>query len=279
MALHKGSVAGREEGRSRAVLVVERDLRLLELVTLTLRARGYTVQSSQDAQEALTQLQGSTPALIVLGDPGSPSPGDVGDVGRSGSGAGGDSRATFLQRVRRVPRLQGTKLLLLEDAQTSPEALELAHLRLRKPFTGGQLGRAAEALLTRDAPSAAAPAHKQHTVMVIEDSAALRGLIGDILHRQGYLVESAETVPQARALIQSHAEQVSLILLDVNLPGGTGFELLKLIRERSEVPVFILSALRQEEQMVRGQALGAQAFIEKPFNPRELVEKIRATLT
>lgn len=271
MAMQKGATEGREEGRSRVVLVVERDGRLLELITLTLSARGYTVVSSRDAQEALTQLQGGTPALLVVGE--------LGELGQgSGDSPREDSRAAFLRRVRRVPRLQATKLLLLEDAQTAPEALALADLRLRKPFTGGQLGRAAAALLTSDAPPTAGP-RKQHTVMVIEDSAALRGLIGDILHRQGYLVESAETVPQARALIQSHAEQVSLILLDVNLPGGTGFDLLKLIRERSNVPVFILSALRQEEQMVKGQALGAQAFIEKPFNPRELVEKIRATLT
>ena len=72
---------------------------------------------------------------------------------------------------------------------------------------------------------------------------------------------------------------MSLILLDVNLPGGSGFELLELIGQRSAVPVFILSALRQQEQMRRGQALGAQAFIEKPFNPRELVQKIREVLT
>ncbi len=114
--------------------------------------------------------------------------------------------------------------------------------------------------------------------MVIEDSAALRGLIGDILHRQGFSVVAAENAPQARALIQQHAGDVSLVLLDVNLPGGNGFELLELIRKRSQVPVFILSALRQQEQMLRGQALGAQAFIEKPFNPRELVQKIREML-
>lgn len=246
------------------IVVVERDARLLELVTLTLRARGYTVLDCASGASALAQLQDSTPALVIVGDL-------EADPNRSGE----DPQRAFAERLRRVPRLQQTKLLLLGGAQTAP-ATELAAARLPKPFTGGQLRGAVEALL--DAPAPSGPV-QQHTVMVIEDSAALRGLIGDILHRQGYRVESAATVPQARALIESRAHLVSLILLDINLPGGTGFELLKLIRDRTDAPVFILSALRQEEQMLRGQALGAQAFIEKPFNPRELVEKIRATLT
>jgi DNA-binding response OmpR family regulator len=251
-----------EANRGARVLVVERDPKLLELITLTLRARGYTVLDCHSAASALAQLQNSTPALIIVGDleP---------DPNRSGE----DPQLALVRRLRRVPRLHDTKLLLLGS---NPTATELADAQLPKPFTGGQLRSAVEALLHAPVPSSPVP---QHTVMVIEDSAALRGLIGDILHRQGYRVESAETVPQARALIASHAHRVSLILLDINLPGGSGFDLLKLIRERTDAPVFILSALRQEEQVLLGQALGAQAFIEKPFNPRELVEKIRATLT
>ncbi len=250
-----GQVAGRL-----AVLVAERDPRLLEQIALTLRSRGYLTVGHTTAKGALGGLQHTTPNLIILGD--------LDDL----------SAEEVARRVRRVPRLQGVRLLLLAGSPPLPEAKALTDAQLHKPFTGSELSRAADALLA----GSGAPAkteQQQHTVMVIEDSAALRGLIGDILHRQGYLVESAENVPQARALIEKRAEHVSLILLDVNLPGGTGFELLKLIRERSEVPVFILSALRQEEQISQGQALGAQAFIEKPFNPRELVAKIRATLT
>jgi len=234
--------------------VAESDRRLLHLIDLTLSAR-YTVVSVQRAAAALEGLQNTTPALIVLGQ--------LPDLGT----------ADLAARIRRVPRLQGVPLLLTGDPPANPLAVSAV---LARPFTGTALLRALEALLGSPAPTPAAPAH---TVMVIEDSPALRGLISDILHRQGFSVVTAETVPEARALVRQRVTSVSLVLLDVNLPGGNGFELLELIRKRSTVPVFILSALRQQEQMLRGEALGAQAFIEKPFNPRELVQKIRETLT
>lgn len=241
------------------VLVAEMDARLLKLIEHSLSARGYAVVCVARGAELLSQLQTLTPGLIILG--------------RLPDMQAGDLTA----RLRRVPQLQTVPLL---QADGSAEPVAEAGARLPRPFTGEVLTQTVERLLGRTpTPAAEVPRAAPHTVMVIEDSAALRGLIGDILHRQGYEVVSAETVPQARALIPLRAAKVSLVLLDVNLPGGTGFELLELIRQYSEVPVFILSALRQQEQMRRGEALGAQAFIEKPFNPRELVQKIRETLT
>lgn len=241
------------------MLVGESDPRLLRLIDLTLSAKGYSVIQVRRAAEVLGQLEHTTPALIVLG--------------RLPDLATGELAA----RLRRVPRLKDVPLLLTDVEEDAGTGAQLAATAvLARPFTGTALSSALEGLLGNTVP---APRAANHTVMVIEDSAALRSLIGDILHRQGFSVEVAENVPQARVLIERRATEVSLVLLDVNLPGGTGFELLELIRQRSDVPVFILSALRQQEQMVRGQALGAQAFIEKPFNPRELVRKIREALT
>lgn len=240
-------------GSDRLVFVAESDRRLVRLIDLTLSV-SYTVVSVQRAAAALEGLQSTTPALIVLGR--------LPDL----------SSADLAARIRRVPRFKAVPLLLTGDP---PTPLPAASAVLPRPFSGRALLGAVAELLGDPEPT---PPPTPHTVMVIEDSAALRGLINDILHRQGFSVVTAENAPQARALIQQHAEGVSLVLLDVNLPGGNGFELLELIRKRSSVPVFILSALRQQEQMLRGQALGAQAFIEKPFNPRELVQKIRETL-
>ena len=236
------------------VFVAEQDERLLQLIELELSSRyKYTVVSARRGAEVLAGLEHTTPALIVLGH--------LPDL----------STAELTRRIRQVPRLRAVPLLL-----TGGETALPASAVLTRPFTGAALTGAVERLLGGPPSAATGTAH---TVMVIEDSAALRGLITDILHRQGFGIETAETVPQAKALIKRRAKDVSLVLLDVNLPGGTGFELLELIRRYSEVPVFILSALRQQEQMQRGQALGAQAFIEKPFNPRELVRKIRDVLT
>ncbi len=239
---------------ARSVFVAEKDRRLLELIELALSDRGYSVVCVQDAAQTLEDLQQATPHLIVLGK--------LPDM----------SAQALAARLRRVPRLK-TVPILLSDGSTvaQPDADSV----IARPFTGQALAAAVDTLLgERGAVVSKSP----HTVMVIEDSAALRGLIGDILHRQGFSVEIAENFSQAKALIRLRAKEVSLVLLDVNLPGGTGFELLELIRQRSDVPVFILSALKQQEQMKRGEALGAQAFIEKPFNPRELVKKIRETL-
>ena len=238
----------------RSVFVAEHDGRLLKLIDLALTTAGYTVVSARRGAEVLAGLEHTTPSLIILGR--------LPDL----------SAAELSRRIHLVPHLQGVPLLLTDGETTSADT----GATLARPFTGTALTGAVERLLGVSAPK---QPEKAHTVMVIEDSAALRGLIADILHRQGFGIETAENVPQAKALIKRQANKVSLVLLDVNLPGGTGFELLELIRQYSAVPVFILSALRQQEQIQRGQALGAQAFIEKPFNPRELVRKIRDVLT
>ncbi len=238
------------------MFVAEHDERLLQLIELALSTdpgtEDYAVVSARLGSEVLSGLEQTTPALVILGS--------LPDL----------STAELTKRVRLVPRLQSVPLLV-----TSSDAAPDVGAVLERPFTGTALTEAALRLLG----SPAAPTRTAHTVMVIEDSAALRGLISDILHRQGYGIETAENVPQAKALIKRLAKDVSLVLLDVNLPGGTGFELLELIRRRSDVPVFILSALRQQEQIQRGETLGAQAFIEKPFNPKELIRKIRDVLT
>lgn len=240
---------------ARSIFVAETDARLLKLIELTLTEQGYGVVCVGDGASALALLQEATPHLIVLGR--------LPDM----------TARDLAVRLRRVPRLKAVPILLSDGNRATPPEVNGV---IARPFTGQALAAAVDTLLGQGEPT---PVRAPHTVMVIEDSAALRGLIGDILHRQGFNVETAENVPQARALIRVQAKAVSLVLLDVNLPGGTGFELLELIRKHSDVPVFILSALKQQEQMRRGKALGAQAFIEKPFNPRELVKKIRETLT
>ena len=251
------------------VLVAEADLKVLDLVEIVLISRDYTVTIAKNGHEALSHLQQSTPELAILG-----------------ATMPHISGLEVASRMRRVPRLEKVPILMLAT-RDEQHLIDDSGVRvdevLGKPFVSRDL-LAAVRTLVKEPPKAVRTDITMHgqderpNVLIVEDSAALRGLISDILGRQGYYVRSAENVPQARALITKHLEQMDLVLLDVNLPGGTGFELLQLIRERSDVPVFILSSLRREEQIERGMTLGAQAFIEKPFNPRDLVKRIQAHL-
>ena len=251
------------------VLVAEQDLKVLDLVEIVLISRDYSVIASKNGHEALSHLQQSTPQLAILAV-------DMPHIGG----------LEVARRMRRVPRLEKVPILMLATDKEHHE-VDDSDIRidavLAKPFVSKELLGAVRSLV-KEAPKMVRTDITLHgqqdrpNVLVVEDSAALRGLISDILGRQGYYVRSAENVPQARALIAKHLSEMDFILLDVNLPGGTGFELLQLIRESSDVPVFILSSLRREEQIERGMKLGAQAFIEKPFNPRDLVERIQAYL-
>ncbi len=253
------------------VLVAEHDPKVLDLVEIVLISRDYTVTLARNGHEALSHLQQSTPELAIL----AATMPHIGGLEVAG-------------RMRRVPRLEGVPILMLAT-HDEQHALDDSDVRLdevlSKPFSSKELLGAVRALVketpkvTRTDITMHGQQDERPNVLIVEDSAALRGLIGDILGRQGYFVRSAENVPQARSLITKHLDQMNLVLLDVNLPGGTGFELLQLIRERSDVPVFILSSLRREEQIERGMKLGAQAFIEKPFNPRDLVKRIQAHLS
>ena len=252
------------------VLVAEHDPKVLDLVEIVLISRDYAVTLARNGHEALSHLQQSTPELAILG-----------------ATMPHISGLEVAGRMRRVPRLENVPILMLAT-RDEQHALDDSDVRLDevlgKPFGSKELLSAVRSLVkppkvTRTDITMHGQQDERPNVLIVEDSAALRGLIGDILGRQGYFVRSAENVPQARSLITKHLDQMNLVLLDVNLPGGTGFELLQLIRERSDVPVFILSSLRREEQIERGMKLGAQAFIEKPFNPRDLVKRIQAHLS
>lgn len=117
----------------------------------------------------------------------------------------------------------------------------------------------------------------QH-ILVVEDDHALGVLLRHVLEREGYSFELVNTVPDAKALLEHSVDDIDLILLDINLPGGTGFEVLQFVRERSTVPVIFLSVLKQGVNVERALSLGAQDFIPKPFNPRELLLRIKRFL-
>ncbi|HSH68895.1 MAG TPA: response regulator transcription factor, partial [Deferrisomatales bacterium] len=111
-------------------------------------------------------------------------------------------------------------------------------------------------------------------ILVVDDDAELCELLVDYLSREGFRVEAVQDPQQglARALEGEHA----LVVLDVMLPGMSGFEVLRRLRETSRVPVLMLTARGDDVDRIVGLEMGADDYLAKPFNPRELVARIRA---
>ena len=111
-------------------------------------------------------------------------------------------------------------------------------------------------------------------ILVIDDDTELCELLGEYLGQEGFVVESVNegAAGLERALSGAHA----LVVLDVMLPEMNGFDVLRRIRERSKVPVLMLTARGNDVDRIVGLEMGADDYLPKPFNPRELVARIRA---
>ena len=112
-------------------------------------------------------------------------------------------------------------------------------------------------------------------ILIIEDDAALAGLVRDYLKPFGYEVTAATTAAEG---LRRLPEGWSAVLLDVMLPDLDGFEVCRRIRAGSDVPVLMLTARGQDEDRIVGLEIGADDYLPKPFNPRELLARLRAVL-
>src|SRR5256886_4387548 len=113
-------------------------------------------------------------------------------------------------------------------------------------------------------------------ILIIDDDIALCELVTEYLGPLGFEIESVHRgdTGAERAL----ASKQSIIVLDVMLPGLNGFEVLRRIRTQSKVPVLMLTARGDDVDRIVGLEIGADDYLPKPFNPRELVARIRAVL-
>ena len=113
-------------------------------------------------------------------------------------------------------------------------------------------------------------------VLVADDDRDLLELIGFALAQAGFLVVKAADGPGAVRLFD--AESPDLVVLDINMPGASGYQVCEAIRARSRVPVMMLTVRSEEEDLVRALELGADDFLSKPFSPRTLLARIKALL-
>jgi two-component system, OmpR family, response regulator CpxR len=113
-------------------------------------------------------------------------------------------------------------------------------------------------------------------VLIIDDDTELCALLEEFLAGEGFSVTLAHDGP--RGLELASAGEYDLIVLDIMLPGLDGFGVLKHLRARSRVPVLMLTARGEDEDRILGLEAGADDYLAKPFNPRELLARIRAIL-
>ena len=114
------------------------------------------------------------------------------------------------------------------------------------------------------------------SILVVEDDEAIRHVVRLALQREGYTVAEAAAGEEGLRLLD--LERPVVVLLDIMLPGMDGWEVCKVIRARSKVPVIMLTARVEEADRVLGLELGADDYVVKPFSPRELVARIKAVL-
>ncbi|MFL0412982.1 response regulator transcription factor [uncultured Sphingomonas sp.] len=114
------------------------------------------------------------------------------------------------------------------------------------------------------------------TILLVEDDPALRMLTARALQENGFAVRPASAAPEMWLALDSGP--VDLVLLDIMLPGTSGIDLCRSLRQKSDVPIIFISARSSETDRVVGLELGADDYIAKPFGVRELVARVRAVL-
>jgi len=117
---------------------------------------------------------------------------------------------------------------------------------------------------------------KKKHILVIDDERALLKLVKNILEPKGYKVSLAASGHSGLALMEK--EHPDLIILDMKMPGLNGFQVLDLIRQRSNIPVIMLTGVIDENILSKSLNIGADDYITKPFNPDVLVARIEAKL-
>ena len=117
---------------------------------------------------------------------------------------------------------------------------------------------------------------QQPHILVVDDDREIRALLSRFLERQGMRVTAARDAKEARRLWP--LGRYHLVVLDLMLPGESGLDLARWLRGEAAVPIVMLTAMAEETDRIVGLELGADDYLGKPFNPRELLARIRAVL-
>lgn len=116
----------------------------------------------------------------------------------------------------------------------------------------------------------------QKQILLVDDDTALSAIIRQMLEGCGYAVTYAETAEAAYDLLAK--QRFHLLLLDINLPDATGFEICRTLREASNVPVIFASARTAEDDRIRGLEIGGDDYLPKPYSLKELLARVHALM-
>ncbi|MEX2534618.1 MAG: response regulator [Trueperaceae bacterium] len=133
-----------------------------------------------------------------------------------------------------------------------------------------------ELLLTQLATQASHRAEEpsDQTVWVIDDDIAVLALLKSVFGREGFAILTSASVAEASEAMPRGATS-ALVVLDFNIPGGSGLDILRKLRQQSDAPVMMVSNVKRAELVARAFELGANDFVEKPFDPRSLLVRAR----
>jgi two-component system phosphate regulon response regulator OmpR len=126
---------------------------------------------------------------------------------------------------------------------------------------------------TQTAAASGAMADDAPHVLVVDDDQRIRDLLGNYLRNNGYRVTTAEDAEIARSSMRNLA--FDLIILDVMMPGEDGLSLAKGLREQSDIPILMLTARADAEDRITGLTAGVDDYLPKPFDPRELLLRLK----
>ncbi|MEY9970537.1 DNA-binding response OmpR family regulator [Lysinibacillus sp. RC46] len=116
----------------------------------------------------------------------------------------------------------------------------------------------------------------KETILIVDDEKEIRNLIAIYLKNEGYEVLEASDGEEGLSLLKKH--KVHLIVLDIMMPNVDGIEMCMKVREIAEMPIIMLSAKSQDMDKIVGLTLGADDYVTKPFNPLELIARIKSQL-
>jgi len=116
----------------------------------------------------------------------------------------------------------------------------------------------------------------QHTILVVDDDPEIRTLVAEHLQKSGYAAVTAFDGPTMLAALDTHS--VELIILDLTLPGEDGLSLCRETRSRRNIPIIMLTARGEAVDRIIGLEVGADDYITKPFDPRELTARVRSVM-